>query len=85
MVYHWTADVIRHVSKNVHIKNKAEVQGIINLFSFQFILNISYGTDRIENIASNSSSTVAFVFVAAGIYLPSCCLATIGEDKQIAR
>jgi hypothetical protein len=34
--------------------------------------------DRIENDASNISSIVACVFVAAVTFLPSRCLATIG-------
>jgi hypothetical protein len=35
--------------------------------------------DRIENDASNNSSTAACVFVASVTFIPSCCLATIGE------
>jgi hypothetical protein len=38
-----------------------------------------YDTDRIENEASNNSSIIARVFVAAGTGLPSRCLATIGK------
>jgi hypothetical protein len=37
-----------------------------------------YYTDRIESYASNNSSTVACVFVAAVTFLPSRCLAAIG-------
>jgi hypothetical protein len=37
-----------------------------------------YDTDRIENDASNSSSIVACVFLAAVTFLPSRCIATIG-------
>jgi hypothetical protein len=38
-----------------------------------------YDTGQIENDASNNSSIVACVFVTAVIFLPSCCVATIGE------
>jgi hypothetical protein len=38
-----------------------------------------YDTGRIENDASNNSSIVACVFVTAVRFLPSRCLATIGE------
>jgi hypothetical protein len=40
-----------------------------------------YDTDRIENDASSSSSIVAIVLVAAVMFLPSRCLATI-EDTH---
>jgi hypothetical protein len=36
-------------------------------------------TDRVENYASNNSSIVACVFVAAGTLLVSHCLAMIGR------
>jgi hypothetical protein len=35
-------------------------------------------TDHVENDASNNSSIVAYVFVAAVTFPPSRCLATIG-------
>jgi hypothetical protein len=38
-----------------------------------------YDTGHIENYASNISSIVACVFVTAVTFLPSCCLATIGD------
>jgi hypothetical protein len=41
-----------------------------------------YDTDHIENDASNNSSIVACVFVTAITFLPSRCLATIGEFLQ---
>jgi hypothetical protein len=34
-------------------------------------------TDRVENTVSNSTSIVAFIYVAAGTYLPSRFLAAI--------
>jgi hypothetical protein len=37
---------------------------------------------HIENDASNNSSIVACVFVAAGTCLPSRCLETMGEDTH---
>jgi hypothetical protein len=37
-----------------------------------------YDTDRNENDVSNNFSIVACVFVTAGTFLPSRCLATIG-------
>jgi hypothetical protein len=37
--------------------------------------------DRIENDASNDSSIVARVFVAAVTFLPRGCLATVGGYK----
>jgi hypothetical protein len=40
------------------------------------VLERMLGTDHIEHISSNSSFVVAYVFVAAGTCLPSCCLAT---------
>jgi hypothetical protein len=43
---------------------------------FHYIFSIRYRTDRIENTATNSSSIVACVFVAAGMCLLSSCLAT---------
>jgi hypothetical protein len=45
-----------------------------------------YGMDRTENDASNISSVVACVLIAAGTCLPSCCLAKIkGICIQIHR
>jgi hypothetical protein len=41
--------------------------------------------DLIENIATNSSSTVVCVFVAAGTSLLSCCVATIWGHRQTDR
>jgi hypothetical protein len=38
-----------------------------------------YDTARIENDASNNSYIVACVFVTTVTFLPSRCLATIGE------
>jgi hypothetical protein len=38
-----------------------------------------YDTGHVENDASNNSSVVACVFVTAVRFLPSRCLATIGE------
>jgi hypothetical protein len=32
----------------------------------------------IENTTANSSSIVACVFIAMGMYVPSCCLSTLG-------
>jgi hypothetical protein len=40
-----------------------------------------YDTGHIENDASNDSSIVACVFVAAVTFLPSRCLATVGIHK----
>jgi hypothetical protein len=55
--------------------NKTRILGIINpLFTFHYIPSIWYDMDRIENTASNSSYTVAFLFVAADVFnepLPS--------------
>jgi hypothetical protein len=44
-----------------------------------------YDTDHIENNASNNSSIVACVFVAAETFLTSRCLATRGEYTQTHR
>jgi hypothetical protein len=56
----------------------------IRLLSFRYILSIWYDTDRIYNIATNSS-IVACVFVAAGKRLSSHCLATISGGTQTLR
>jgi hypothetical protein len=44
-----------------------------------------YDTGHIENIASNNSSSVACVFVTAVTFLPSRCLATLGDTLSLIR
>jgi hypothetical protein len=54
-----------------------EVPGKTNpLFSFHYKLWAGLSMDHIENTMSNSSTTVARVFVAMGTCLLSSCLAT---------
>jgi hypothetical protein len=61
----------------IYVYNKQEILGgIDHLLSFHYILSVWYDTNRIEKTASNSSSIVACVFVAAGTCLPSLCLPT---------
>jgi hypothetical protein len=47
------------------------------------MLNISYGTDRIENTASDSSSVIRCVFVGHGTFLYSRCLAKRRRKRKI--
>jgi hypothetical protein len=57
----------KYTKIRTRLKIKQEVLGRTNhLFSFRYILSISYDTDGIENTASNTYSIVACVFVAAG-------------------
>jgi hypothetical protein len=60
-------DVIRSSGKNNH------------LLSFHSMFRISHDTDRTENIASNISSIVACVFLAAGTFLTNRYLAISGR------
>jgi hypothetical protein len=41
-----------------------------------------YDTDSIEKYSSKNSSILAYAFVAAVTFLPSCCLATIGGYRH---
>jgi hypothetical protein len=47
------------------------------LLAFRYALSTSYNTDHKENTMSDISSIVASVFVAAGVCLPSHCLAMV--------
>jgi hypothetical protein len=60
---------------------KQEVLGRNNRLTFLSLRIIWYDTDRTENTASESSSVVGCVFVAAR-YLPSRCLAMLGTHRQ---
>jgi hypothetical protein len=52
------------------------------LLSIHFILRIWYDTDHIQNIASNNSSIIACVFIAAGTSLPSRLHATAASYQS---
>jgi hypothetical protein len=50
---------------------------LIRLLFFHYKLRVGLGMDRAENTASNCSSIVTCVFVAAGTCLLIRCLATV--------
>jgi hypothetical protein len=72
MIINHSKNTIGRQREYLDIRNKRFLEELKPTF-------LGYDTDRLDNDASNNSSIVACVFIAAVIFQPSSCLAMIGE------